>query len=140
MHKLKILHRNINLDTIKMRARNSKKLQFSLKGFAGLRFASILSHGPVVAHFQNAPQMAPEICLGSPHDYSADVWSIGQLALKLLSVLKTSQYDEVSNFKRLQLQDDVPDEVKEILIAMSNPDPSERPPLDDVLMHPWFSA
>ena len=49
------------------------------------RINSCVPIAPSVLAYRKRASMAPEIEAGLPHDASADVWSLGQLAYQLLS-------------------------------------------------------
>ena len=59
--------------------------------------------------------MAPEVEAGKPHGFQVDVWSLGRIAISLLS--------ETSHFKEPRWFDHVPDNVKTLLMAMVDDDP-----------------
>ena len=107
-----------------------------------MSFAAYIPSGPVIEHFYYGPLMAPEIEAGEPHDYRADIWSLGQLAIQLLSAMTIPTDYAIPTstgfFVCRPWKEDVPDEVKDLCFAMISPEPSERPEIWEILEHPWF--
>ena len=82
--------------------------------------------------------MAPEIVAGEAHSFSADVWSLGQLAYQLLSApahrLQYLEPGRVDNKWRKTVGLDL----RALITKMVDPNPVERPQLKDILNFPWF--
>ena len=87
--------------------------------------------------------MAPEVEAGEDHGKKADIWSFGQLAIKLLSDMFVSTdyalHDQNGFFLCRPWLEGVPDDFKDLCLAMVHSDPSFRPSLEDVLTHPWIN-
>ena len=83
--------------------------------------------------------MAPEICEGKPHSFSADVWSLGQLAYQLLSVQgKKLRY--LVPGQEAHWTPRVRTDLRNLITAMVSQNPDERPLMKKVLKHPFFTV
>ena len=72
--------------------------------------------------------MAPEIEAEPMHDERADIWSFGQLIIQLLSNMTISTdyaiHDYNGYFISRPWQEGVPDDFKDLCLAMIHSDPS----------------
>ena len=101
---------------------------------------------------------APEVLLGQPCDYKADIWSLGVLLYILLSgyhpfdPVNDANDDEVS--KRIQCKQDhykyvsfqspvwkrISPTAKQLVESLLKFDPRERPSAQELLHNPWLSG
>ena len=74
----KMLHRNINLDTVVLRTSKSEPCGYTITRISGTEYAARLKPGEShVAMFEGAPSMAPEVEAGHPHGEAVEIWSLG---------------------------------------------------------------
>ena len=72
--------------------------------------------------------LAPEIPKGLPHDSSADIWALGQVAYLIMSVPRSKPRPLVNIYAEdAQWLDDVPDSYKELVAEMIRRSPASRP-------------
>ena len=63
--------------------------------------------------------LAPEIVAGAPHDFSADVWALGQVAYQIMSYPKDKTKPLTDIYARdAKWLEEVPDEYKQLVGAM----------------------
>ena len=114
LHKKRVLLRHISLDSINMKRK--KNGSYKMKGFGRMHFASILKKGYASDTFVYGPRMAPEIERGSQHDFRADIWSLGQMAIQLMSEVTNATDFAVAGPDHVTLcrpwKAGVPDDVK----------------------------
>ena len=81
LHKKNIVHRDLRMETICVKEQKGRiKVKLSC-----LDMAYCLKAGQKVTQtFDIGRLLAPEIEAGLPHDVSADIWSLGQIAYQLL--------------------------------------------------------
>ena len=86
MHKLGVVLRSLNAGSIGVRRRN--RGGFKVERLISFDFARLLQEDEgIVQRFLMADtRVAPEIEEGLFHDFSVDIWSLGQLGYQLMSV------------------------------------------------------
>ena len=102
-------------------------------------------HTKVVQQFSSEGYslVAPEVQAGKPHDFSSDVWQLGQLFYQLATVpksrgqLPTALTDD-DNQTDHQWLPWVSEQVKLIMQCMVSSVPKDRPSVQQVLSDPWF--
>ena len=113
-----------------------------MKGFGRMHFASILKKGYASEKFVYGPRMAPEIERGSQHDFRADIWSLGQLAIQLMSEVTNATDFAVAGPDHVNLcrpwKAGVPDDVKQLCYDMIDTDPQARPSIEEIIANPFF--
>ena len=92
---------------------------------------------------------APEVLLGEPYAFEADIFSLGCLFYALVTADLPFLADTMEDyFFRSQYEtvkfdheewDDIHDDLKELITMMLDKKPSERPKIEQVLKHPWFN-
>ncbi|KAG2485833.1 hypothetical protein HYH03_015416 [Edaphochlamys debaryana] len=85
--------------------------------------------------------MSPEVVRGQPYDFSSDIWSLGCLLYELVA-LRNPFYKEnqslyvlgknIQNCQYEPLPDTVPDEVRQLVTNMLQPQPASRPTIGQV--------
>ena len=80
---------------------------------------------------------------GQPHDFSIDVWQLGQLAYQLcckphLGGLPYRILKEHDDDDKAKWMEWVPVKVKQLILSMVRKKPSARPKIKDILAHSWF--
>ena len=92
-------------------------------------------------HDETCAAFAPEVVDGRPHDFSSDIWQLGQLAYKLVSY-PTS--DDLPCYLLGEQESEplwldwVNDDLKSLILQMVKDYPVQRPTIEDILSHPWF--
>ena len=98
------------------------------------------------------PYVAPEVLSRKPYDFSCDVWSYGVMIYGLLSgdhpFLKHANvsFDDMREIFRTKeanfdqaIWNKVTPECRDLVKQMLLKDPTERPNIEEVLMHSWFT-
>ncbi|GJP57341.1 hypothetical protein CLOM_g16364 [Closterium sp. NIES-68] len=90
------------------------------------------------------PYEAPEVLASQEYDFSADIWSLGVLLYAMLS----ANWPEFKDNKRVldeckdwthPLWGLISDAPKQLIRRMMSVDPNQRPTIDEILEHEWFS-
>ena len=89
--------------------------------------------------------LAPEMVMKQGHNEKIDIWSIGVLMFELLAgrppfVYKGDTNKLYNDIKSLRIQwtDDFPMLAKNLITKILKLKPDDRPPLDEIIAHPWF--
>ena len=89
--------------------------------------------------------LSPEMVKRLPHDYRVDIWSLGVLLFECLAGYPpfTGQTEEelFKNIRHLKIHwpIDFPPLAKNLVTKILKLNPNERPSLDDILKHSWFT-
>ena len=91
--------------------------------------------------------MAPEVLLGQSYDHRADIWSLGVIIYTLIIGKPPFETTDVkatyTRIKRNQYSfpDHVPitDEARDLISRILTGDPSARPTLDQICLHPFMN-
>ena len=89
--------------------------------------------------------LSPEMVKKIPHDYRVDIWSLGVLLFECLAGYPpfTGQSEEelFKNIKQLKIHwpIDFPPLAKNLVMKILKLNPNERPSLDEILKHSWFT-
>ena len=89
--------------------------------------------------------LSPEMVKKIPHDYRVVIWSLGVLIFECLAVYPpfTGQSEEelFKNIKQLKIHwpIDFPPLAKNLVMKILKLNPNERPSLDEILKHSWFT-
>jgi serine/threonine protein kinase len=90
--------------------------------------------------------MAPEIINKKPYDYRVDIWSLGVLLYELLHrepPYKGRSLPEISNSIQkttIHYSSNINPDAKELIKLILKQNPNERPPITDMLAHPWVKS
>jgi len=104
--------------------------------------SAVIESGKLQNTFCGSPAYAaPEILEGKNYvGMPVDVWSLG--VLMYLLVAKRLPFENVQ--KTLMCQwlspENISDDCRDLLSKMLKSDPSARPTMQDVLVHPWLSG
>jgi serine/threonine protein kinase len=141
LHSMKppIIHRDIKPENILLDADNRAKL-------ADFGWSNFQDDNKQRETYCGTPEyLAPEMVNKSGHDESIDIWSLGVLMFELLAgrppfVYKGDTailYNDIKNLK-IRWTDDFPILAKNLISKILRLKSTERPTLDDILLHPWF--
>ena len=89
--------------------------------------------------------LSPEMVKKLPHDYRVDIWSLGVLLFECLAGYPpfTGQSEEelFKNIRQLKIHwpIDFPPLAKNLVMKILKLNPKERPSLDEILKHSWFT-
>ena len=89
--------------------------------------------------------LSPEMVKKLPHDYRVDIWSLGVLLFECLAGYPpfTGQSEEelFKNIRQLKIHwpIDFPPLAKNLVMKILKLNPNERPSLDEILKHSWFT-
>ena len=89
--------------------------------------------------------LSPEMVKKLPHDYRVDIWSLGVLLFECLAGYPpfTGQSEEelFKNIRQLKIHwpIDFPPLAKNLVMKILKVNPNERPSLDEILKHSWFT-
>ena len=89
--------------------------------------------------------LSPEMVKKVPHDYRVDIWSLGVLLFECLAGYPpfTGQSEEelFKNIRQLKIHwpIDFPPLAKNLVTKILKLNPKERPSLDEILKHSWFT-
>ena len=143
MHSHRVIHRDIKLGNIFL----SDKMEIKMGDF-GLA-AKLEFDGERKRTICGTPNyIAPEILEGrSGHSYEVDVWSFGVLMYTMLIGKPPFETNDVkATYKRIKMNSySFPDncviseEAKDLISRILVTDPEERPTIDDMLNHPFFT-
>jgi serine/threonine protein kinase len=145
MHSRSVIHRDLKLGNLFLdRNMNLKVGDFGLAAlvrFPGERKKTICG---------TPNYIAPEILFGKDngHSFEVDVWSIGVILYTSLIGKPPFQTKDVKEiYKKIKENAyDFPEgvaishEATDLIQAILNTDPAERPPLTDILQYPFFSS
>ncbi|KAG8835886.1 Cell cycle serine/threonine-protein kinase cdc5/MSD2 [Serendipita sp. 399] len=145
MHNHQVIHRDLKLGNIFLDGRMNVKV-----GDFGLA-ALIENPGDRKKTVCGTPNyIAPEVLFDSVngHSFEVDIWSIGVILYTLVVGKPPFQNKEIKAiYKRIrdnlyEFPADIPlsQDCKSLVAAMLTKDPAQRPPLRDVLEHPFFTA
>ena len=143
MHSHRVIHRDIKLGNIFL----SDKMEIKMGDF-GLA-AKLEFDGERKRTICGTPNyIAPEILEGrSGHSYEVDVWSFGVLMYTMLIGKPPFETNDVkATYKRIKMNSySFPDtcviseEAKDLISRILVTDPEERPTIDDMLNHAFFT-
>ena len=150
LHSHNIVHRDIKPENIVLSedTKDSPTPQIVDFGFA----RKMEKGGSCKGALGTLPYVAPEVLSRRPYDFSCDVWSFGVMVFGLLSgdhpFLKSANvnFDDMrkifsereANFDSAMWNKVTP-ECRELVEMLLIKDPTERPNIEAVLMHPWFT-
>ncbi|KAH9855573.1 kinase-like domain-containing protein, partial [Lenzites betulinus] len=93
--------------------------------------------------------MAPEVSLGAPYSYPADIWGLGMVFFEILNRrlpfgIDGRDQDPGRLLARVlsgvvEVDDDVDVDAHDLLYMMLEKEPSRRPSLEQIKAHPWFA-
>lgn len=143
MHSHRVIHRDIKLGNIFL----SDKMEIKM-GDYGLA-AKLEFEGERKRTICGTPNyIAPEILEGrTGHSYEVDIWSFGVLMFTMLTGKPPFETTDVkTTYKRIKMNaytfpDHIPlsEEAKDLISRILVTDPSERPSLDEILNHRFFT-
>lgn len=90
------------------------------------------------AHQQSRTSIAPEIAAGVPYGSPADVWTFGVVMLHLLSRVEYETEDLVDTSVVSPAINHLSPVAVSLLIQCLKADPTHRPTLMDLTMHPYL--
>ena len=147
MHNVNICHRNLNVNNILLDENYNPKitdLYFCCMNMNNLR-----------GNVGREKYKAPEVLGNHPYNgKKADIFSLGQILFNLVTglngfnaaSLKDNYYkliirgdlNKYWDLIRYMIKIDLFPEFKDLFIRMVNPNPGQRPKIDDILNHEWF--
>ena len=147
MHNVNICHRNLNVNNILLDENYNPKitdLYFCCMNMNNLR-----------GNVGREKYKAPEVLGNHPYNgKKADIFSLGQILFNLVTglngfnaaSLKDNYYELIIGedlnkyweLIRYMIKIDLFPEFKDLFIRMVNPNPGQRPKIDDILNHEWF--
>ncbi len=146
-HEKRIIHRDLKLQNILIANADS---DFDIK-IADFGLSVFMKPGEEkIYHKCGSPgYAAPEMLRGEGYDTKADIFALGSIFYNLLTgkqLFTANTLKELLFFNRACDISHVPDildkkgcvQSKELLLAMLNPDPEERPSAEDCLRDSWF--
>ena len=143
MHSHRVIHRDIKLGNIFL----SDKMEIKM-GDLGLA-AKLEFDGERKRTICGTPNyIAPEILEGrNGHSFEVDVWSFGVLMYTMLVGKPPFETNDVkTTYKRIKMNaytfpDHIPmtEEARELISRILVTDPLERPTIDDIMGHPFFT-
>ena len=89
--------------------------------------------------------LSPEMVKKLPHDYRVDIWSLGVLLFECLAgyppFTGQSEDELFKNIRQLKIHwpIDFPPLAKNLVMKILKLNPNERPSLDEILKHSWFT-
>ena len=93
----------------------------------------------IVQQFETDWPLAPEINAGKPHDFSADVWSLGHLLNSLLAVTNLGETIGLNQAVAATAVEQTSSEADSLVDSMTEKWPEDRPTMDEVYSHEWLS-
>ena len=138
--KQRVVHRQINTESIKFRISESKK-QYKIAKIDSFDLAIELKekYSKIIQELSanGSNLLAPEIQQGAPHDYSADVWALGQVAYQIMSIPR-KEYEPLTDIyaRDAMWLEEVPDAYKRLVGLMIQEEPSSRPTAAQLLQTP----
>ncbi|OMJ76924.1 hypothetical protein SteCoe_23590 [Stentor coeruleus] len=143
MHSHRVIHRDIKLGNIFL----SEKMEIKM-GDLGLA-AKLEFEGERKRTICGTPNyIAPEILEGrTGHSYEVDVWSFGVLMYTMLIGKPPFETNDVkTTYKRIKMNAytfpesvNISDEAKDLISRILVTDPAERPTIDDMMTHLFFT-
>ena len=91
--------------------------------------------------------IAPEVLEGKQgHSYEVDIWSLGVIIYTLIIGKPPFETNDVkTTYKRIRMNNytfpenvTITDQARDLIQRILNNDPSRRPTVDEILMHPWL--
>ena len=147
MHNVNICHRNLNVNNILLDENYNPKITDF--------YISCMNMNNLQGHAGTKSYTAPEVLANQPYDgILADIFSLGQILFNLVTglngfnaaSLKDNYYELIIlgdlnkywDLIRYMIKIDLFPEFKDLFIRMVNPNPGQRPKIDDILNHEWF--
>ena len=139
LHEHHVIHRDIKPENILL----DHNFRVKLSDFGWSNFCE---ENEMRKTFCGTPEyLSPEMVKRLPHDYRVDIWSLGVLLFECLAGYPpfTGQTEEelFKNIRQLKIHwpIDFPPLAKNLVTKILKLNPKERPSLDEILKHSWFS-
>ena len=139
LHEHHVIHRDIKPENILLD--NNYRVKLSDFGWS-----NFCEENEKRNTFCGTPEyLSPEMVKKIPHDYRVDIWSLGVLLFECLAGYPpfTGQSEEelFKNIRQLKIHwpIDFPPLAKNLVIKILKLNPNERPSLDEILKHSWFT-
>ena len=93
---------------------------FKVDKLGGFECAQRLKKGSmIVQKLSDCRLLAPEIQKKAPHDFSADIWSVGQIIYQLVTVETEELFKVLSPNEKAYWQNGISDDAKAVITAMT---------------------
>ena len=139
LHEHNVIHRDIKPENILL----DHNYRVKLSDFGWSNFCE---ENEKRKTFCGTPEyLSPEMVKKLPHDYRVDIWSLGVLLFECLAGYPpfTGQSEEelFKNIRQLKIHwpIDFPPLAKNLVMKILKLNPKERPSLDEILKHSWFT-
>ena len=139
LHEHHVIHRDIKPENLLL----DHNFRVKLSDFGWSNFCD---ENEMRKTFCGTPEyLSPEMVKRLPHDYRVDIWSLGVLLFECLAGYPpfTGQTEEelFKNIRQLKIHwpIDFPPLAKNLVTKILKLNPKERPSLDEILKHSWFS-
>ena len=139
LHEHHVIHRDIKPENILL----DQNYRVKLSDFGWSNFCD---ENETRKTFCGTPEyLSPEMVKKLPHDYRVDIWSLGVLLFECLAGYPpfTGQSEEelFKNIKQVKIHwpIDFPPLAKNLVMKILKLNPKERPSLDEILKHSWFT-
>ena len=139
LHEHNIIHRDIKPENILL----DKNYRVKLSDFGWSNFCKPDEKRKT---YCGTPEyLSPEMAKKLPHDYRVDIWSLGVLLFECLAGYPPfsgqNEGELLRNIKQLKIHwpIDFPPLAKNLVLKILKVNPEERPSLDEILKHSWFT-
>lgn len=142
MQNLHILHRDLKLANIMLTSTNVEEASIKICDFG---LARVLGEDAFTTSIVGTPLCsAPELLAGKPYDNKVDLWSLGVVLYEMIENRKpfpAQSFEELANMQRSppSFRPETDLKARALISDLLSYNPSQRPPLSEVLHHPYFS-